>query len=143
MTVAEMFADALENGNSYIAHALFSGLSTGRIHADDLATADTFDRIDAKHVEQLHQQNALGIKPIELYAVPLKKKEFAMYFAQDLETVKRLHREQFKSDCSKIHNMTRGMDMSMYSLDTKQHETWRQIKDGLAQLPAFVCILQK
>lgn len=138
MTINELFTQALELENSLVAHALYAGIRNGDIDGADPADEKTFERINQQKAFQFYKENTLGIKLTNLYAVPLASGEFAMFFAENLDDVKKLFKQNFHIDCKKIFEMNHGMDMSMYSLDTRKHETWREIRDSLQTIPAYV-----
>ena len=143
MTISELFTYALESESSLLAHALYAGLRNGDINGTDPAEEKTFERINEEKAWQMHKENALGIKAMNLYAVPLASGEYAMFFAADTNDVKKLFKKNFRIDCKKIFEMNHGLDMSMYSLDTDTHETWRETRESLPSLPAYVGIFTK
>lgn len=143
MTVAEQMQEALANDHSLLAHALFVGLQKEYWQPNDSAETIDFDKLDFTELEKMTAENVLSIETNRLYTVPLGNGSFAMYFAPDEEKAKLLHKRTFGKFCEKAILMEYGLDMSMYNPETNKHQTWREIRSEMPELPAYAGLFQK
>lgn len=143
MTVNELLAAALGYEESLLAHSLYCGLMDGVISGTDLVNEQTYSLIDLDKAKSMKDQNVLGIQFMRLYSAPLGNSLFAMFFAPDEEKAKQLYKKEFKQNCKKMYLVDHGMDISTYCLESKKHQTWRELRDSLPVLPAYVGVFQK
>jgi len=143
MKINELLSYSLESEQSLIAHAIYTGLIDGVLDGSADVSNDMYDLIDTEKAYAFYKANKLGIKFMDLYAAPIGEGMFAMFFAATEMDAKSLYKKSFAQECKKMHLMNHGMDMSMYSLETKKHETWREIRDSMPELPAYAGIFKK
>lgn len=143
MNVNELFAQALHYEESLLAHTLYSGLKDESVEGTSLVGSDLYDRIDLEKGFQLHKQNFLGLNSAKLFTSPIGNGKFAMIFAEDAQTARKIYKKEFREDCGQMHLLHYGLDASTYDLETKQHQTWREYRDSLPELPAFAGIFEK
>lgn len=143
MTINELLSDALAYEESFLAHAIYTGIKSGVLKGDDSADGDIFENVNLEEAHKLHQQNILGIQSVKLYASPLSKSMFAMFFAESEEIARKLYKKEFRKECSSMHRLEYGLDASTYNLETKEHRTWREERDSLPELPAYAGIFEK
>lgn len=143
MNINELFADALRYDESLLAHTLYSGLKDGSIEGTNSVDADLYDRIDLEKGYQLHRKNFLGLNSAKLFASPIGNGKFAMIFAEDEKTARKIYKKEFRAECGRMHLLHYGLDVSTYDLETKEHQTWREYRDSLPELPAFAGIFEK
>lgn len=143
MNVNELFAQALHYEDSLLAHVIYCGLKDGAVEGTSSAEIYLYDRIDLEKGYQLHKQNFLGMKWTKLFASPLGSGKFAMIFADDKQSARKVFKKEFRQNCQVIHQMDYGLDTSVYNMETKQHQTWREYRDSLPVLPAFAGIFEK
>lgn len=138
MKVNDLLNAAIETESSLLAHTLYAGLIDGKIEGHEEATPATYERIDLEKGFQLYKNNTLGLKNMKLFAAPVKNKEFEMFFAANEAEAKKLYYKSFRKDIKTVHEVSHGIDLSIYSPDTKTHQTWREMRDTLPSLPAYV-----
>ena len=143
MTVGEQLQEALTNDHALLAHALFIGLRKEYWQAEDKADEIDFDRLDFAELKAMTDENVLALEKNQLYTVPLGDGLFAMYFAPDEGTVKKLHRKEFGTSCKKALLMYYGLDVSIYDPEINIHRTWREVRESMVELPAYAGLFQK
>lgn len=143
MNAAELFQEAAAIEQSFLAHALFQGFKSGVIQQSDEVTPELYDRINLEQAYQEHQKNTLGIKRVQLYTVQLEEKVFAMYFAEHKGQVMELHAKTYRQKAEKVIAMGTRMETSFYDPTTDKHQTWREYRNSLSELPAYVGEFEK
>ena len=137
MTAAELFAEAVAAEQSFLAHALFHGFTSGAIQQTDSVTSDLYDRINLEQAHQEHEKNTLAIKRIGLYCVKVEG-GFALYFAEHPGQVKALHGKIYNAKAEKVGDLSNKLESSFFDPETGKHQTWREYRNTLTEFPAYV-----
>ena len=102
ITVNELFEYSIENEHIATAHAIFWAISQEIVQqTDDSKNLNTIT-YDNAAIEQLIQNNVLGLGTIKLYLITCKNNWYAFYFAKNVLELNNLHRSLFNQDPGKI-----------------------------------------
>ncbi|MEK5528490.1 hypothetical protein MKX79_03725 [Viridibacillus sp. FSL R5-0468] len=137
-----MLIDAINNGQSMLAHSLFVAMKKQIINGNDIAINLPFDRFPIDECLDAHKKNILSIHPIKLYAITLNN-TFAFYLSKDEESVKRLHFSLFEIIPKRLIDMSEKIYTSVYDEETKKFESFEEIRDRTIEFPVFVCCMDK
>lgn len=143
MTIYEQMTESIMTGSKLLAHALMLGIREGHWRPDDPAADIDFDKLDLDEVKRISDENQLGIQLSILYTVPINKKEFAMFFAENPGQVLELFKKLFGRECPKVVWMEDAMDQTMWFPDKKKFLTWREYQRYYPHLPAYVGIYER
>jgi len=143
MTVMEFMQDATKYDEPLLAHAIMLGIRQGKWRADEPESVIDWNKIDWNQLKRERDENTLGMSKIRLYSSPLGGGRFAILFSEDEEGARQAFRQHFKQEARRMDYLPHGMDVTTYTNDLSDAETWREVRDRTTKFPALAGIYQK
>lgn len=145
-TVQNLLDDAITYDMPYIAHLIYFMLLSNKISLNEDVSKISQVQIsdeDYQKFYELYQADTLAVRPVQLFAVQVSKKDYAFYFAKNVMEVQALHQKIFKVTALKIINAhEKMMQRDLYSPDTGQIKSFRDLLTEAIEIPKLVCVLE-
>ena len=142
ITVQEFMDFALEYDLALLAHGTYWSISKGKVSAgDNVQKMIDLERTPEEDVEieNLVQQNFLGIGRIKLFVVQTRQPGwYAFYLAENVLDADGLHRDLFGETSVHVTRSERLMIPYMYFADLDKDQTIYEYRKNVVQFPAYV-----
>lgn len=139
LSVNEFLEGSIEMNMSIVAHTIFWAIKNGLVSGKDDSNKLFDIALNENEINQLHEQNVLGVEQIKLFVIRTKKKDlFAFYFAPDLLAANSLHKSLFGDDFEGISNGKRLWANIMHFTKHDLNTNFLEYRKQFVEFPAYI-----
>ena len=138
ITVKELLEFSIENEFMMVAHATFWAVSNGIVSLADDSNKLKQSDIDRLAVEQMMQQNILGIGTVKLFVITCKNNWYAFYFAKTSLEAATLHTQLYGQRVEKIIEAQRLLHSTAHFVETGQEMFLIDYRKQAFVLPFYI-----
>ncbi|WHY79936.1 hypothetical protein QNH20_12675 [Neobacillus sp. WH10] len=139
MIVEELYQDSLIYEESSLANYLYHLLAVRKISLDDNISKIDFDQADHQKVEELIQNNVLGIHKIGIYSLKMNQKDFIFIYAGSEQEAIQYYSKTFHQTPLNCHEYS--LDFQLYR--GKEVISFRDMRKEFVRFPALAGCFKK
>lgn len=141
MTLRELFNDAVKYDEPKLAYTIYWASQNGISLDQNYETLKNAD-VDFREVDELIKSNPLGIQSIRLYSCKEGSK-FHLILARDEQEAKGEILTRYGYIPAQVHDVSHGMDNSLWDSRKNKSEWIRGIKDSAIEFPVYLGLIGK
>lgn len=138
MTVNELMYDALKYDEPLLAYSVFWSIKQGLCKAQDHVREFKTELVIQEEVNELVEQNPLGMNTLKLYAMPTKENHSLLVFADSEASAKGHYLSEQGKLPRLIHDMTFKLDTTFWFGEEQGYKTLRKVRDETLMFPSTV-----
>lgn len=137
ITVKEMFDYAMEFDMKRLAHQIFWAITADKVQLTDDSNRLLKIHFDTETVQNMTEQNVLGLGRVKLYVVP-SFNWYAFYYAKNILEVSGLHKSLFNEHPSRIIESPSLQTKVMYFVDLDIEYALIDYKKTIVEFPIYL-----
>lgn len=142
-TINQLYFDAVEYEQFYLAYALFIAAKHGIIKFSDPVQQLNYDKFPHESIQQACQKDELRLiaDSVKLYLLKRQEGDWALYLSKRQQDAVALHVHMFGEQPLRIVNNTVKMDSSIWDPERKRYISFREIKKQTTVFPTFLFLM--